>query len=202
MARHKHISAPGPRQKSFLDFIHRVSPEVDPTNVRLFNLFMETRNQLAQASEKNLSAVGLTWAKLRLLMHLAKQEHIDPGAGVQPSELSEMQEISRNTVSALINGLEAEGLVTRELHGSDRRRWVIRLTPQGRAVLKDQMINHLRFVGHCFDVFDSQERETLCELLSRLDAHLKERAGMPPLNTPCGSGGMNAGKGNDEDKQG
>ncbi len=201
MTKHKHGAVPGPQQQTFLDFIQRVSPDVDPTNVRLFGLFMKTRHQLAHAAEEELSEVGLTWAKLRLLMHLAKQEYLGADAGVQPSELSEMQEISRNTVSALINGLEAEGLVTRELHGSDRRKLVIRLTPQGRAILKDQMINHLRFVGHCFDVFDSQERDTLCELLSRLDAHLKEGADMPPLNTPCSSGGMNAGKGN-EDKQG
>jgi len=165
------------QQQMLCDFILRVSPETDPANICLFGLLMETRTQLVQATKKRLAAAGLTWAKLRLLMHLAKQEYLAGGCGVQPSELSEMQDISRNTVSALLNGLEGEGLVTRELHGRDHRRYVIRLTPRGREVLKDMLGNHLRFVSQCFDGFNLSERDLLLDLLSRLNTRLEERAG-------------------------
>jgi DNA-binding MarR family transcriptional regulator len=172
MARQKH----SPEQQQILcDFILRVSPEADPANIRLFGLLMETRTQLVQATEKRLAAAGLTWAKLRLLMHLAKQEYLAGSSGVQPSELSEMQDISRNTVSALINGLEAEGLVTRELHGRDRRKYVIRLTPGGREMLRARLGNHLKFVSQCFDSFNLSERDLLLDLLVRLNTNLEER---------------------------
>jgi DNA-binding MarR family transcriptional regulator len=168
MARQKHSSIPDPERRQMLcDFVRQVSPEADPANILLFGLLMETRNQLAQAAEKELATVGLTWAKLRLLMHLARQEHIMGNAGVQPSELSEMQDVSRNTVSALINGLQAEGLVTRELHSSDRRKLVI---------LKSQMGAHLKFVNQCFDVFDRPQRDTLLDLLACLNTSLKQKA--------------------------
>jgi len=177
MARQKHSSIPDPERRQMLcDFVRQVSPEADPANILLFGLLMETRNQLAQAAEKELATVGLTWAKLRLLMHLSRQEHIKGSAGAQPSELSEMQDVSRNTVSALINGLEAEGLVTRELHGSDRRKLVIGLTPKGRAILKSQLGAHLEFVNQCFDVFDRPQRDTLLDLLACLNTSLRQKA--------------------------
>jgi DNA-binding MarR family transcriptional regulator len=170
----EHRAAAGPEQQQMLrDFIRQVSPEADPTSIALFGLLMEIRTRLMQAAERNLDAAGLSWAKLRLLMHLGKQEHVT-GSGLLPSELSRMQNISRNTVSALINGLEAEGLVTREPHSSDRRKLVIRLTPQGRAVLKSELGKHLRFVSQCFGVLDRPQRDMLFDLLASLNACLKE----------------------------
>jgi len=93
-----------------------------------------------------------------------------------PSELSEMQDISRNTVSALINGLEAEDLVMRAPHASDRRKRMICLTPKGRALLNAQLSQHLEAVSQSFNVFNRDERDTLISLLVRLTSYLKESA--------------------------
>jgi len=164
----------GPEQHQALrDFIQQVDPEIDPENILLFGLLMETRNQLVQSVERELATAGLSWAKLRLLMHLAKQELAGSG-GVLPSELSQMQGISRNTVSALINGLEADGLLARQLHEQDRRKWVIRLTPKGREVLDARLGAHFEFIHQCFGVLSLRERNMLYKLLLRLGACLKE----------------------------
>jgi DNA-binding MarR family transcriptional regulator len=139
----------------------------------LFGLLVETRNQLVRSVERDLAAAGLSWAKLRLLMHLAKQE-LASGRGVLPSELSQMQDISRNTVSALISSLETDGLVARHLHAQDRRKWIICLTPRGHEVLDAQLGAHFEFIHRCFGVFSLRERDMLSTLLRRLGACLKK----------------------------
>ncbi len=155
----------------FLEFIKQVSPEADAVSVMLFGQLLMAGNQLVQAAEKNLEAVGLTWAKFRLLMNLMRGEkHGTPC--MQPSELSEMQGISRNTVSALISSLEKDELLSRELHGTDRRKFLIHLTPKGRKMLKAELGNQFEFVSHCFDALNAKERQTLQEYLSRLNYSL------------------------------
>jgi DNA-binding MarR family transcriptional regulator len=164
----------GEGRKWFLEFIRRVSPSADPTSVMLFGQIARANHLLEHAAEKNLGG-QLTWAKFRLLMNLGRGEHHGAAAGMQPSELSDAQGVSRNTVSALIASLEGDGLITRELHSTDRRRFVIRLTPEGRKVLKTKLDGQFRFVTHCFDSFSATERQALLDLLVRLNQDLEEK---------------------------
>ena len=163
------------QRKWFLEFIRRVSPSADPTSVMLFGQVTRASNLLEQAAEKNLGG-EMTWAKFRLLMNLGRGEQHGAAEGMQPSELSDAQGVSRNTVSALIASLEKDGLLTRELHGTDRRRFVIRLTPEGRKVLKAKLDDHFRFVTRCFDAFNASERQTLLEFLIRLNENLAAKS--------------------------
>ncbi len=169
---HPHIRGDG--QTRFLEFVKQVSPEADPTSVLLFVSIMHAKNHLSTASERNLGTAGLSWPKLRLLMSLQRQEQHGDCKGMQPSELSSLQGISRNTASALIAGLEEDGLISRELHETDHRKFLIQLTPEGRRVLKTTLDSHFRFLTHCFAGFTPAERQTLLELLTRLNEKLTE----------------------------
>ncbi len=91
---------------------------------------------------------------------------------MQPSELSDWQGISRNTVSALIASLEKDGLISRELHGMDRRRFLIRLTPEGRRLVKAKLGSQFKFASSCFKDLSPQDRKTLADLLTRLNESL------------------------------
>jgi DNA-binding MarR family transcriptional regulator len=167
------------KAKQLTEFVCGVSPEADPTSVLLFRQVLRANHQLTQAAEKGLGAAGLSWAKFRMLLELQRHEKDATAEGMQPSELSELQEISRNTVSGLIASLEEEELVSRELHSTDRRKFVIRLTPKGRRVLKSKLTNQFLFATDCFGVFSQGERETLLRLLMRLNSSLAEKAKPP-----------------------
>jgi DNA-binding MarR family transcriptional regulator len=172
---HSHRLNDDATRRKFLDFIRRVSPAADPTSVLLFGQVMRASSLLEQAAEKNLGAAGLSWAKFRLLMNLHRGEHRERAEGMQPSELSDAQGVSRNTVSALIASLEAEGLISRALHGTDRRRFVIRLTPAGRKILKTKLDGEFQCVTRCFAGFSAAERQTFLDFLSRLNQSLEEQ---------------------------
>jgi DNA-binding MarR family transcriptional regulator len=162
-------------KRRFLDFVRRICPAADPTSVMLFGQVMHANNLLEQAAEKNLGGAGLTWAKFRLLMSLYRGEQHGASAGMQPSELSDMQGVSRNAVSSLISTLEKDGLLTRELHGTDHRRFVIHLTPDGRKLMKTNMANQFKFVTECFTGFNAAERQTFLDFLARLNQAVAEK---------------------------
>ncbi len=161
-----------PKEPQILDFIERISPEADPTSVLLFRQIKRADRLLTRFAEKELEIAGLSWPRLMLLMMLQGHETFGTGEGLQPSELSDLQGISRNNVSALLAGLEEEGLVSRELHGTDRRKFVIHITPKGRQVLKSNLGVQFEQISKCFAGLDDQERGTLLELLTRLNRSL------------------------------
>src|SRR5438552_12370547 len=114
---HKQASTTYLGHDAFMKFVHACSPNADELSVVLFGQFQRAQHLLMKAMERNLEDVGLSWAKFRVLMNLMRAEQDGPLAGLQPSELSERQDISRNTMSALISNLEKDELIHRELHG-------------------------------------------------------------------------------------
>jgi DNA-binding MarR family transcriptional regulator len=162
------------KQQKFLEFIREVSPSADPKSVILFGQIMRAKNYLAQAAEKHLGSAGLSDAKFRLMVNLHRAESCGTQY-MQPSELSEMQGISRNTASALIASLEKDGLIHRELDGTDHRKFLIHLTPEGRKLLKSHQKGHFEFITRCFEGFSATEREALLDLLTRLNKDLSRR---------------------------
>ncbi len=162
------------RRAELLDFIQRVSPEADPTSILLFRQVRKANHLLTRLAEKQLERDGLSWPKFMMLLVLLASETHGAGGGLQPSELSELEGIPRNSVSTLLAGLEEEGMISRELHGTDRRKFVIRLTPQGRGLLESKLGTQFRQIAECFAAFRPEERETLLELLTRLTQNLAQ----------------------------
>jgi DNA-binding MarR family transcriptional regulator len=176
MSDSKHSALGFPSREKFIEFVKTISPAADVVSVLLFGHLHRASNHLVHIAEKQLEKTGLTWPQFRLLMHLMRDEQHGQAVGMMPSELSEHQNISRNTASALISSLEEHGYISRELHGTDRRKFLIKLTPKGRKLLQMQLGNHFVFLGQCFNHLTTKERQTLSELLEKLNASLHEKA--------------------------
>lgn len=162
------------KDAQFLAFIESFSREADPTSILLFRQIRKANHLLTRFAEKQLERAGLSWPKFMLLTVLQGNENFGTGGGMQPSELSDLQGIPRNHVSMLLADLEAEGLIRRELNGTDRRKFVIHLTSQGRKTLKSKLTAQFRSITQCFGALDAPQRATLLELLTRLTHSLSE----------------------------
>ena len=57
---------------------------------------------------------------------------------VVPSNISDALGISSARVTAILNSFESKGLITREIDSGDRRRIIIRLTPEGIEYAEEQ----------------------------------------------------------------
>jgi DNA-binding MarR family transcriptional regulator len=156
------------RREQWLELIHTLNPDVDPSSVRLMDEVRKTAHSLRIIGTNSLAAAGLSYAKYRLLMSLMVSEEFDGRAELNPSEISERQGTSRNTISALIRDLEDDGLIERRLDQQDRRKFNIRLTNAGREKVRGHAGEHFMAIADCFRVLDKEEMEVLSSLMAKL----------------------------------
>jgi DNA-binding MarR family transcriptional regulator len=109
---------------------------------------------LSRQVDKAVTAVGLSVAQYRVLAILAEQTD---SAG----RLAERLAVRPPSVTSLVDGLVAKGLVRRGADAEDRRRQVVEVTASGEAALRDA---------------DAAVAARLRELAARLDARKAERA--------------------------
>lgn len=160
------------RRQRWMQFVQDLHPNIDPQTVRLMDELGFVARSLHHMGEHSVEEAGLSLAQYRVLMHLFFAEQMDDQDELNPSEISERQGVSRNTMSAFIRNLEEDGLVARKLDPSDRRRFNISLTANGRSLVSQHARVHLETIGHCFSALSSDERHTLFTLLQKLDAHV------------------------------
>lgn len=156
------------RREQWMELINALNPDVDPGSVRLMDEVRQTAHSLRIIGKNSLAAAGLSYAKYRLLMILMVSEKFDGQAELNPSEISERQGTSRNTISALIRDLEDDGLIERQLDQQDRRKFNIRLTDAGREKVRGHAGEHFMAIADCFKVLDKGEMETLSTLMAKL----------------------------------
>ena len=157
------------KREKWMAFVRELNPEVDPRALRLMDELRAVSHALHQLGEQSVATTGLSYARMRLLLGLMFAQEIEGREyGLNPSEISERQGTSRNTISSLIRDLEKEGLIQRTLDPHDRRRWNIQLTERGLDLVRNHISHLLLTIARCFDVLDAHEQEQLSGYLVRI----------------------------------
>jgi len=118
-----------------------------------------------ELEQQLLQRHGLTLTGYDALLQLA---HADEGA-LRNIELAKTVLLTRSGVTRLVEGLEAQGLVTRCSCTEDRRGTKVCLTGQGRQRLAEASRTHEEGVRELFlERLDPDERQVLDRLLARM----------------------------------
>jgi len=142
--------------------------DVDPTGLELARLIKIISNQYDALIGERLRTADLSGPRWRLLLRLHGEEQAAAGQGISPTHLSHSQHVSKNTISALLRGLEEQGLVERTLDSDDRRVFHIHLTDAGRAMVRETAPQHLAFLNTLIEGLTPDERVQLIQLLGKL----------------------------------
>jgi len=162
------------KREQWVLFVRSLNPDLDSRAVSLMDELIFVSRTIHYVGEQSLDEAGLSLAQYRVLMHLLFAERMGDRNELNPSEISNRQGVSRNTISALIRNLEDNGLVERRLDPLDRRRFYISLTKNGRSLVTDHARQHLATIGSCFDGLTSDEQDTLYHLLHKVGDHVKD----------------------------
>jgi DNA-binding MarR family transcriptional regulator len=160
------------KRQNWMQFMQSFNPEINPQTIRLMDELGFVSRSIYHIGEQSVTDAGLSFAQYRVLMHLFFAEQMGERAELNPSEISERQGVSRNTMSSFIRNLEEEGLVERRLDAHDRRRFNISLTDAGRAVVSQNIRYHLEIIDKHFSILSADEQETLLNLLQKLEARV------------------------------
>ncbi len=156
----------------------------DTSGVELFSLLRHLAHLCEPPDDKDLS--GPRW---RLMLHLLGEEHMGEGAGLTPTDLSHSQRVSKNTISALLRGLEEQGLIQRTLDPADYRLFRIQLTQAGREMIHASAPRRLARLNEMAAGLTSEERAQLTVLLEKLYHSMLEASCKTPLDPKTESHG-------------
>ena len=95
--------------------------------------------------------------------------------GVNPPEIADRLLVTRAAVTAILDALEAKGLVRRDRSGADGRMSLIAITAGGRK-LDGLLPQHFAAERAMASVLGANEKELLISLLGRLQLHLAAQA--------------------------
>ena len=125
--------------------------------------------------EKSLNArlrkeFGTTLARFDLLAQLARKPE-----GASMSEVSDLLMVSNGAITALVQKLEADGLIHREVDTEDRRTFRLRLSQDGAREFGRMARRHeewvIALIGELSPVAQSDLLQHLTLLKRRLDKH-------------------------------
>jgi len=115
----------------------------------------EVRRRVAQGDT--------TLPQFDVMAALARQD-----VGMNMTELSRMLMVSNGNVTGIIDRLAAEKLVLRQAPASDRRSFIVRLTPKGAAQFAAVARAHEGWIDELLSEFDATEAEALIGHLGSL----------------------------------
>jgi DNA-binding MarR family transcriptional regulator len=92
--------------------------------------------------------------------------------GLKMRDLSRYLMVTGGNVTGLTDDLAHDGLVVRESSPSDRRAWIVRLTPKGRRQFETMAQEHEDWILELFAGLDAKTVQQLYQQLGQLRVHL------------------------------
>ena len=140
--------------------------------IELLRMVRAVSNAYDSALAEELRNDNLTLPRWRLLLWLWMEER-GGNDSVNPTHLSRVQQVSKNTISDHLRSLEDAGLIERQLDHDDRRQFIIRLTAAGRTAMLDRMPRQVRMLNDLIADLTETEVQLLLTLLGKLHASLR-----------------------------
>lgn len=126
-------------------------------------LLRTTRLIESELRERLRKEFAITLPQFDVMAALARKED-----GMTMTELSRMLMVSNGNVTGIIDRLAAEKLVLRQAPASDRRSFIVRLTPKGAAQFAVVARAHEGWVDELLGSFDAAQTEILIDMLGGL----------------------------------
>lgn len=148
--------------------LSQLTGRTDVSGAQIAGLVRLVANRYESHSTRRLGDFDLSGPRLGILMRLEAHSRFCGAPGLTPTDLSHDQRVSKNTVSALLNGLEEQGLIERRLDPADRRVFRIVISDLGTRLVRETaplIVDHL---NELVSNLSQEERSTLIQLLGKL----------------------------------
>jgi DNA-binding MarR family transcriptional regulator len=165
-------SPPQPAASAGLDPIARLSPAGDASSTSAERLAMAAAtfvDTFARWSSRKAIEAGASIPRLRLLYE------VHCNGPQKMADLADALAVTPRNVTALVDGLESDGLVRRQPHSTDRRVTMVELTCNSDRVAT-QFATYQSSIAGLFIALTEDERLTLLDLLQGLRARMDAEA--------------------------
>jgi len=133
--------------------------------LNLVRAHMLVRPQL----EAMLRHFDLNGGAFNVLMILRSAE-----APLQPYVIGERALVTRSAITAILAKLERQELISRATHPTDRRMFLIEITPRGHELAERILPHAFRLEHTIFSCLTAEEQETLIVLLGKVEQRARQ----------------------------
>jgi DNA-binding MarR family transcriptional regulator len=123
--------------------------------------------QLKRSDWYRRAADGLKPSEMHVLVCIKRHEQCSP-TEMKVSEISKCLQVTSPTVTQLLKGLEASGLIERHIDPSDRRAVGIRLTAKGDELARKAREAFLASFYGLTEYLGEEESQQLADLLEKV----------------------------------
>ncbi len=134
--------------------------EIDGT--KLWTVLARCHRALSAHADRSIAGTGLCLSDFTALEALLHKGPLTIG------RIQEKVLLTSGSMTAAIDRLEKLGCVTRESTGADRRARLVRLTVEGRTLIRSAFWRHARDMEGAVSVLDDEERKQLYDLSKKL----------------------------------
>ena len=145
--------------------IHNALSSTPPRSAALERLWA-VATVLGGGMQAGLAERGLTLARAGLIWQL--QQH----GPVTQQALSRVLRVTPRNVTGLVDALEADGIVVRNAHPSDRRATLVSLTDKGASLARAMRRDQDDFAQRIFEGFTQDELTAFTAFLDRVLARI------------------------------
>ena len=132
-------------------------------------LLNDTARLFRRAFNARTRGSGITALQWRVLSYLSRHP------GIRQGPLADIIEVEPITLSRMIDRLEEAGLAERRADPTDRRAWLLHLTPLAEPLLDDLRRTGRAVVAEATEGLSDAERDQLAALVERVRANLSRR---------------------------
>ena len=144
---------------------------INSTAQKLFRAFM----QFHKMGWHEGSIAGCKPSEIRVLFCIKKGLKLDTPE-MKVSEISKQLHVTSPTITQLLKGLEADGLIERRIDPTDRRAVGITLTKKGERVTQQAAEAFSASLNGLIEYLGEEESDQLAELLSKVFHYYNEKA--------------------------
>lgn len=143
-------------------------PDLDPSACEAFLYLLRAGNESVHDCEAYFARHGLSQGRFTVLMLLLDKSKNEPLSARTPAELADLANVTRATMTGLIDTLERDCLVTREPDLVDRRMMAVKLTAKGHSLLRRFLPGYFKRMAGLMAPLSEPERKTLVRLLLKI----------------------------------
>src|SRR5947209_11218311 len=143
----------------------------NPLAQKLMRAFM----QFHKAEWHQRSIAGCKPSEIRVLFCIKKGIKPDTSE-MKVSEISKLLHVTSPTITQLLKGLEANGLIERHIDPTDRRAFGITLTEKGEKVTQQAAEAFSASLHDLIEYLGEEQSNQLAELLAKVSRYYSEKA--------------------------
>lgn len=147
-----------------------MNQDIKPTTLKLMRAFREFH----KSGWQERSIAGCKPSEIRVLFCV--KHGMKPGASaMKVSDISKLLRVTSPTVTQLLKGLEANGLIDRHVDPLDRRAVEIKLSEKGETFTRQSMEAFTSSIDGLVEYLGEEQSNQLAALLSKAFRYFSER---------------------------